>query len=125
MPSCKTGHIYIVFTALTKPPKEKYALCISEPNEWFVWFNTLARSHGRDQFQVASGVHELIVHDSFLDLSRVVFHSAAEIEAGKEFACISKSFRDEIVAFVTAGLEVMPERQSQIVLANLTALTFD
>jgi len=125
MPSCKAGHVYIVFTALTKPPKEKFALCVSQENEWFLWFNTLARPHGRDQMGVMAGCHQLIVHDSFLDLSRVVHHSAIELEAGKEFGCISAELAASIAAFIEHGIELMPQRHIDIVRASMTALKVD
>jgi hypothetical protein len=88
MASCRIGRVYIVFTTLTKPPKQKFALCLSAERQLFVWFNTNPRSHGRDQLLCEAGCHELIEHDSYLDLSRMVTHLQAEIDAGKEFACI-------------------------------------
>jgi hypothetical protein len=122
MPSCKVGHVYIVFTALTRPPKEKYALCVSAENEWFVWFNTNPRHGGDDQLLCKAGCHELIEHDSYLDLRRVVMHSQAEIDAGKEFACISPALRDHILAFAEQGLKVMPKGQCRVLLAGLRSL---
>ena len=122
MPSCKVGHIYIVFTALTNPPKEKFALCISAEREWFVWFNTNPRQRGDDQLLCRAGCHELIEHDSYLDLSRVVKHSQTEIDAGKEFARISIALRDHILAFASEGLKVMPKGQCGVLLAGLQGL---
>ena len=95
MASCRIGHVYIVFTPLTKPPKQKYALCLSAE---------------RDQLLCEAGCHELIEHDSYLDLSRMVTHSQAEIDVGKEFACISTALRDKIVAFARVGSEGDAER---------------
>jgi hypothetical protein len=52
----------------------------------------------------------------------MVTHSQAEIDAGKEFACISIALRDRIVAFVERGLKVMPKGQCEALLAGLRAL---
>jgi hypothetical protein len=114
MPSCKVGHVYLVFTALTNPPKKKFALCISAEREWFVWFNTKPRQRGDDQLLCRAGCHELIEHDSYLDLSRVVKHSATELDA--------IALRDQILAFAEQGLKVMPKGQCGVLLAGLRGL---
>lgn len=64
----------------------------------------------------------LITHDSFLDLSRVVVHSTAELEDAKEFSCISRDLRDRIIEAIEAGLIVLPPRHATIIKTNLIAL---
>lgn len=74
MASCKLGHIYIVDTVLTKPAKEKFALCVCISDRYFVWINTNPAPHGKDQLFLPAGCHHLVKHDSYLDLSRIVCH---------------------------------------------------
>jgi hypothetical protein len=122
MASSKVGHIYIVDTVLTKPPKAKFALCVCVAEGFFVWINTDMRSHGHDQLAIAAGCHDLVVHDSFLDLSRVVKHPSAELEEAREFPCISNELCAQILAAIEAGLTVLPPRHAAIIKANLLGL---
>ncbi|NJL06907.1 MAG: hypothetical protein HC900_00560 [Methylacidiphilales bacterium] len=107
---------------LTKPPKVKFALCVCITHGYFVWINTKVAPHGKDQLALAPGCHPLVTHDSFLDLSRVVVHSTAELEGAKEFPCISRDLRDLIVAAIDAGLIVLPLRHATIIKTNLIVL---
>ncbi len=122
MASCKVGHVYIVNTVLTKPPKAKFALCVCVAHGFFVWINTNAARHGKDQLDLPAGSHPLVRHDSFLDLSRVVVHPNMELEEAREFPCISRDLRDRIIDAIEAGLVVLPARHAAIMKANLLAL---
>jgi hypothetical protein len=125
MALCKTGHVYIVETVLTKPPKAKFALCICVDPNYFVWINTKPRVFGRDQLLIRAGAHPLVRHDSYLDLSRIVAHPAHELHEAREFQCISRWLRDEILQAVKSGLSVMPARHTHIIRENLAALYGD
>jgi hypothetical protein len=122
MASCKLGHVYIVETALTKPPKAKFAICVCVAEGFFVWINTEARQGGRDQLAVVAGCHELVRHDSFLDLSRVVKHQTWELEDAREFPCISAEMARAIIDRVEQGLDLLPPRHAAIITSNLRAL---
>lgn len=122
MAFCKAGHIYIVDTVLTKPPKEKFAICICVNPDYFLWINSESRSHGQDQLPLKEGSHRLITHDSYLDLSRIVAHSAAELEDAREFERISQTFARQIVHAIDAGLEVLPDRHAQMIRKTMIML---
>ncbi|OHV84136.1 hypothetical protein LCM4573_00015 [Rhizobium sp. LCM 4573] len=122
MASCKIGHVYIVKTSLTDPPKAKFALCVCVEEGYFVWINSDARRHGKDQLPLKQGCHPLIRHDSVLDLSRVVAHPSHELEEAREFPAISKSLCTEIVGKIDRGLSVMPRRQAKVIADNLRTL---
>lgn len=122
MASCKLGHVYIVRTVLTDPPKAKFAVCVCIEDGYFVWINTEARRHGRDQLPLPAGCHQLVRHDSYLDLSRVVAHSTQELEDAREFDCLSADICRQIADMIDAGLEMMPQRQAQRVLENILPL---
>lgn len=122
MASCKIGHVYIVDTVLTKPPKAKFAICVCVEDGYFVWINSEARQHGNDQLLLTAGCHPLIRHDSYLDLSRVVAHPTYELEDAREFPCISRDLCSQIVTAIEAGLRVMPARQASTILENLRSM---
>lgn len=112
MASCKVGHVYVVKTVLARPPKPKFAMCVCIDPEYFVWINTNARFDGHDQLKLAAGSHELLVHDSHLDLSRIVVHSTQELEDAKEFACISAEVCAAVIQRIDQGLHLLPKRQA-------------
>ena len=122
MASCKLGHIYIVDTVLTKPPKEKFALCVCVADGLFIWINTDAAPHGRDQLPLATGCHKLITHDSHMDLSRIVKHPEWELDDAREFHCISQEMCAEIIARIDAGLDVLAPRHAALIRQNLDSL---
>lgn len=122
MASCKVGHIYIVRTVLSRPPKKKFALCVCIAPDYFIWINTSARFDGHDQLKLDAGCHELVVHDSHLDLSRVIVHSTQELEDANEFPCISQELRDQILQRLDDGLRLLPPRQAKHIRESLAAL---
>lgn len=121
MASCKVGHVYIVKTALSNPAKEKFAMCVCVDPRLFVWINTKSRPHGKDQLQIEAGCHELISHDSHVDLSRVVNHPDFEMDAAKEFSRISKDLCQRIIKQLE-GNEMLSPRFIDLIKANLEAL---
>jgi len=118
MASCKLGHIYIVETVLTKPPKAKFAVCVCIDPGYFLWVNSNPRPHGRDQVPLPAGCHELVTKNCFLDLSRVVQHPTFELEDAKEFARIDQKFAGLIVAAIDAGLFLLPPSQGLLIRNN-------
>lgn len=122
MASCKLGHVYIVDTLLTKPPKEKYAVCVCVANGYFLWINSNPRPHNCDQLFLPAGIHELVKHDSYLDVSKVVCHPSFELNNAKEFARLSKECCEAIIEFIDAGLEVMVPRHASLIRSNLITL---
>lgn len=49
-----TGHIGIVYTTLTKPPKDKITLCLCADENLFFWINTDPRQRGVGQFALTA-----------------------------------------------------------------------
>jgi len=123
MAFCEIGNVYIIPTNLAKPPKSKFALCVCTNNNLFVWINTDKRSHGKDQLPLKAGCHELIRHDSYLDLSRLVAHQHHELKNAQKFSCISQGLCTDIIKFIEDGLELMTKKSSDIVLNNLRGLS--
>ncbi|MER8979287.1 hypothetical protein [Mesorhizobium sp. M0870] len=122
MASCKLGHIYIVRTALTKPPKAKFALCASVDHGFFLWINSNAKPHGKDQMAIRSGCHELVTKDCFIDLSRVVQHSTFELDDAREFERITVDLANDIIECIDSGLFLMPAKHAQALREGLMQL---
>ncbi|WP_312361947.1 hypothetical protein [Ensifer sp.] len=122
MASCKLGHIYIVPTVLTKPPKDKYAICVCVADGYFIWVNTEARQDGIDQLQIPAGCHRLIRHVSHVDLSRIVKHPDFELDNAKEFECISAHLAQGVIDRVQAGLDLLPAKHAELIIENLRKL---
>lgn len=122
MASCKLGHVYIVQTVLTKPPKAKFAVCVCAENGFFVWINSNPKPHGKDQMALDAGCHELVTKDCFLDLSRVVQHPTFELDDAKEFPRISANLANDIVLCIDAGLFVMPPAHAGLIRDNMLKL---
>ena len=122
MASCKVGHVYIVDTLLTKPPKAKFALCVCIDPQYFLWINSKPQSNGRDQLALKTGCHRLVSHDSFLDLSRIVAHSPVELENAREFERISSELIHCILDAIDNGLDVLPKRHADLIKTNIMVL---
>lgn len=122
MASCKLGHVYIVNTVLTKPPKAKFAVCVCDENGFFVWINSKPRPHGKDQLPLDADCHELVTKDCFLDLSRVVKHPTHEVDSAKEFSRIDADFALSISEFIDAGLFVMPPIHATLIREKLLTI---
>jgi len=122
MASCRAGHVYIIETYLSTPPKAKFCLCIAPEEGLFVWINSKEASHGKDQLPLPAGCHELVDHASFLDLSRLLRHPPLEMDTAREFAMISRQLRDDIIAAVGTGLDMLAPRRAQLVVDTLRRL---
>jgi hypothetical protein len=77
---------------------------------------------GKISSHYSGGCHDLVKYNSYLDMSRLVAHSEAELEEAKEFPRISKIFRDEIVSEIERGLYMLPKRQADAVHSSLIQL---
>jgi hypothetical protein len=118
MASVECGHVYVVFTTLTKPPKEKIVLCICEERNLFVWFNTELQRHGVGQLKCASGDHRALTHDCYLDLSRVTTFSAAQIADAKPRGPISDEIKKKVCDMVEAGIPTLIPLFAKTILKN-------
>ncbi|UCI17037.1 hypothetical protein FJ970_18055 [Mesorhizobium sp. B2-1-8] len=122
MAYCKLGHVYIVPTVLTKPPKSKFAICVCPANGFFVWINSKPRPHGKDQMPLKAGCHPLVTKDCFLDLSRVVQHPTFELDDAREFDRISTTIATAMVSMIRGGLFVLPAAHAEVLFENLRTI---
>ena len=93
--------MYVVNTALTKPPKPKIAICIQTAPSLFLWINTEARSDREGQMPIGPSDHgKPLRHDSFLDCSRVTTFQANELNHARDYGCISARLARRIAEFL-------------------------
>ena len=117
------GHIYIVYTTLTKPPKDKITLCLCADENMFFWINTDPRQHRVGQFALTAADHDALSHDCFLDCSRVTTFSPFELDTTRHRGIISAALAQRIVAFLKNNPpKTLAQRFVNIAVANLSTL---
>ncbi len=120
MVSLEAGHVYVVFTTLTKPdPKDKIVVCVCPETPLFVWFNSKPQRHGHGQLRCAASDHGALSRDCFLDLSRVTTFSASELTTAKPRGPLSGQMRERICRCVVAGIATLPPRFAELIVTNL------
>lgn len=117
----EAGHVYVIFTKLTKPePKHKIVVCISPDPPFFVWFNTSPQSHGIGQLPCSADDHDALTRDCYLDLSRVTTFLFDEIASAESRGPLSDEMKGRICELISAGIETLPPRFARIILENLS-----
>lgn len=95
-----TGHVYVIYTALARPPKDKLTVCICGNEKMFFWVNSDPRRHGVGQFALAAADHSNLTHDCFLDCSRVTTFSQHELDGAQHRGPISADLAQRLVEFL-------------------------
>ena len=117
------GHLYVVNTTLTRPPKDKLVICVCPASKLFIWINTLPRQHGVAQLQLAAVDHGALTHECYLDCSRVTTFLKHELDAALDRGRISPALAQRIVAFVQAeNPKTLTPAQLSLIGTNLGAL---
>jgi len=94
------GHVYVVRTTLSRPPKDKLTICICAAELLFFWINTEARPHGIGQLQLEADDHVALSHNCYLDCSRVTTFLPLELRAAQHRGSISPVLAGRIVQFL-------------------------
>ncbi len=117
------GHLYVVSTTLTRPPKDKLAICVCSERNLFVWINTNPRPHGVGQFKIVGNSHNALTHDSHLDCSRLTTFLPAELQAAQDRGPISNALALAILEFLeTDRPSTLTDGHYGLLVANLKAL---
>ncbi len=117
------GHVYVVPTALTKPPKDKLTICVCIEQNLFMWFNTRPRSHGHGQLFIEAAEHPALTHDCYLDCSRVTSFPPRELAAALQRDRISAALAVRIIDYLNASPpKTLPGRHRQLIIDNLRTL---
>lgn len=114
------GHVYVIWTNLSRPPKDKIVVCICDQRNLCFWINTKAARHGDGQMVLAGDEHGALAHACHLDCSRLTTFSASEIASARDRGPCSPEFVAAIRAFLmNTPPRTLPAAQLQIALANL------
>lgn len=117
------GHVYIIYTTLTRPPKDKIALCICAIENLFFWINTDPQRHGIGQLPLRAADHDALTRDCFLDCSRVTTFSQSELGGAKTRGAISTELAKRIVELLRNNPpKTLPPRFLKLAIDNLATL---
>jgi hypothetical protein len=122
MACCEVGHVYVVYTVLTKPPKDKITVCVCAAESLFLWINTKPRPHDIGQFALTAKDHAALTHDCYLDCSRVTTFGT-ELASALHRGQISRTLAIRIVEFLKkTPPKTMPGRHLALIITNLSKL---
>jgi hypothetical protein len=122
MASCEVGHVYVVRTVITKPPKHKITICVCAAENLFLWINTKPRQHDVGQFALTARDHAALTHDCYLDCSRVTTF-AAELASALHRGQISKGLAARVVEFLKKKPpKTLPGKHLNLIITNLSKL---
>lgn len=66
-----TGHVYVIFATIAKPPKDKLTICVCAGKNLFLWINTKRNDRQDGQLPLRADDHGVLDRDCFLDCSFV------------------------------------------------------
>lgn len=117
------GHVYIVRTTLTKPPKDKIVVCICAADNLFFWINTMPRAHGVGQLKLQPSDHAALSRECYLDTSRATTFIAPELQGAQSRGLISKGLATRIVDYLAnSPPKTLAPRHLQVAITNLSAI---
>ena len=109
--SFKVGVVYLISCTYTRPPKNKFAICVQEDKPLFFFINTNPRTHSQPESQIVVAPSELpfLKYDSYIntaDFVTCVVPITCEIL--KEFISIPSSIREKIKTAVGTSVTLSP-----------------
>lgn len=117
------GHVYIIYTTLARPPKDKIAICICAADNLFFWINTNPQRHGIGQLPLAEADHGALSRDCFLDCSRVTTFPQREQDAAQHRGAISADLARRVVELLqNTPPKTLAPRHVRLAIDNLSAL---
>lgn len=117
------GHVYVIYTVLARPPKDKLTICICATENLFFWINTNSQRHGVGQLPLVAADHGALTHDCFLDCSRVTTFSQHELDDAQNRGTISAALAKRIVeSLENEPPKTLPPRFLKLAIDNLAPL---
>lgn len=114
------GDVFVIRTALSRPPKDKIVLCVCPATPLFFWINSLPRPHGVGQFQLVEADHGALRHDCFLDCSRLTTFPAGELAQKQARGPIRYELSQRIAEFLaTNPPKTLPKIHLDLAVQNL------
>lgn len=117
------GHVYVVYTTLTRPPKDKITVCVCAADNLFFWVNTEPRRGGIGQIALTATDHQALTRNCFLDCSRVTTFLQSELDAAQPRGPVSSQLAQRIVDYLRESPpKTLPTRYLKIAIATMEAI---
>jgi hypothetical protein len=123
MAFCELGHVYVIHTTLSRPPKQKITVCICADQNLFFWINSKPNRNGIGQLPLVSADHPSLTRDCHLDCSRVTTFSGQELASAQPRGSISPALALRIVRFLEdRPPKTLTPRNLALAIRNLSGL---
>lgn len=117
------GHVYVVFTTLARPPKDKITLCICAAENLFFWINTAPQRHGIGQLPLVAADHAALTHDCHLDCSRVTTFLPGELDGAQPRGPVSPQLASKVVELLANDPpKTLTPKHVRVAIENLSTL---
>lgn len=118
MNALKAGDVIHLHCLSTKPPKNKFAVCVCPERNWYFLINS--KPWWRKDTQVEIGVNELgcLKQTSHIDTSKIMYFGPGEMTS----ASIKGFLRDDVKNRIKEAVNahgILPNLQSELVAKNL------
>jgi hypothetical protein len=117
------GHLYVIRTALFRPPMELLVICVCRTERLFFLINTLPRPHGVGQFPLTRSDHVALTRECHLDCSRVMTFSSPELANSQHRGPISPELAAHLLEYLTTNPPMtLTPKQLKVATENLSGL---
>ena len=113
----RVGGVILVNCTLIKPPKPKFAICVSPNQKLFFFINSKPRRLADAQVKVQEFELACLAHDSYVDTSKMVTFSVNELASAQDRDLISNTVKLRIKNCVRNHSH-LPGRQIELLEAN-------
>ena len=119
------GDVIVLYDGLIDSPKNKFFLCVSVEDGWYLRINT--QSHWKPHFMLSATENTCLDHDSFLELRGVIEHDDLLIEESIADDARNRRGRltdDTLVAFAAMlpGVKTLTVAKKERILERIAAV---
>jgi hypothetical protein len=112
--------VYSIRLSNITPPHVKHCVYLcNEHAPLFFFINSERRFHGIGQVELFAGEHEVLEHDSFLDLSGLKQPLHRDLVNAQDRGQLSREIRTRAEAALRLGIQTLPERHRSIALETI------
>lgn len=115
-----TGHVYVIFATIAKPPKDKLTICVCAGKNLFLWINTKRNDRQDGQLPLRADDHGVLDRDCFLDCSFVSTFPPVSLASARDRGPISDDLRNRIIEmFEQTPPRRVPRERVALIIASL------
>jgi hypothetical protein len=112
--------VYSIQLSNITPPHLKHCVYLcNEHTPLFFFINSERRFHGIGQVELFAGEHEVLDHNSFLDLSGLKQPLRSDLAGAQDRGQLSRDIRTRAEPVLRLGISTLPERHRNIALATI------